>query len=113
MPKTKLPDALARRHLFEGNLDAKKARVFAEAYLEQGREIEAIDFLARADADDVLQGLQKAAVERGDVFLMKAASGALGNEPDSGTWRELASAATAKGRLRDAESAARLATVEG
>lgn len=112
MSKIKLPDALARRHLLEGNLDAKKARAIADAYLEEDREIEAIDFLARADAPDVLARLQKAALDRGDVFLMKAASAALGDEPASQTWRDLASAATAKGRLRDAEAAARLATVE-
>lgn len=113
MSKAKLPDALARRHLLEGKLDAKKARAFADAYLEQSREIEAIDFLARAEATDELKRLQKEALERGDVFLMKAASVALDDEPDAQAWSALASAATAKGRLRDAESAARLATVEG
>ncbi|MFK7897618.1 MAG: hypothetical protein AB8G23_17410 [Myxococcota bacterium] len=112
MAKIKLPDSLARRHLLEGKLDAKKARAIADAYLEQGREIEAIDFLSHAEATDELGQLQKAALERGDVFLMKAASAALGDEPSSQTWRDLATAATAKGRERDAESAARLATVE-
>ena len=113
MAKTKLPDALARRHLLEGTLDAKKARAFADAYLEQEREIEAIDFLARAEATDELARLQKAALERGDVFLMKAASAALGDEPNAQAWRDLASAAQAQGRPRDADAAARLATVEG
>ena len=50
MAKVKLPDALARRHLLEGTLDAGKSRAYGEAYLEAGREIEAIDFLARGDA---------------------------------------------------------------
>ena len=41
MANVKLPDALARRHLLEGKLDAGKSRGYGEAYLEAGREIEA------------------------------------------------------------------------
>ena len=112
MAKLKLPDPLARRHLLEGGLDPQKARSHAEAYLAAEREVEAVDFLAMADARDELEALQQRAVERGDVFLMRIASGALGVEPSSATWTELARAAEAAGRERDTESAQRLATVE-
>lgn len=113
MAGKKLPDALARRHLLEGELDASKAAAYADAYLEAGQEIDAIDFLAKAGDTGRLAALQDAAVERGDVFLMRAASRGLGDEPSVERWTELAEAARSAGRMRDAESAARLATVDG
>ena len=113
MANVKLPDPLARRHLLEGNLDAAKARAFGEAYLEAGREVEAIDFLARAEAGEAIAGLREEALTRGDVFLMRSVARALGEEPDPATWTRLAEAAARNGRERDAETARRLATVEG
>ena len=111
MANLTLPDPLARRHLMEGGLDPQKARAYGEAYLAEGREIEAIDFFAMADAKEPLAALQSEAVQRGDVFLMRAASRALDDEPNSATWTRLAEAASAAGRERDAETAQRLATV--
>lgn len=111
MAKSNLPDPLTRRHLMEGGLDPAKARNVGEAYLAVGREVEAIDFLKMADAKEALESLRDEAIERGDVFLMRAASGALRDEPSSATWLKLAEAASAHGRERDAETAQRLATV--
>ena len=119
MAKMTLPDPLSRRHLLEAGLEETKALTLAKAYLEEGREVEAIDFLSAAKADsnsdahDGLVELQRAAVERGDVFLMRLASSALGDEPASETWQSLADAAVRAGRLRDAETAQRLATAAG
>lgn len=113
MARSKLPDPLARRHLLEAKLEAGKARALAEAYLELGREIEAIDFLRQADAVDAIESLEQAALERGDVFLMKKAAQALGRDPSPERWRTLSEAASRAGRARDAETAARLATVDG
>lgn len=110
--KTRIPDPLSRRHLLEGSIDPTKARALAEAYLEAGREIDAIEFFARAGERDALVALQETAVERGDVFLMKAASRGLDEEPSSERWQALAKAAAQKGRKHDAESALRLATVD-
>ena len=112
MARTKLPDPLARRYLLESELDPAKARALADAYLEAGREIEAIEFFARAGAEESLRALQGAAIDRGDVFMMKMASAALDEEPTSETWRTLQQAAAAAGRERDAEMASRLATVD-
>jgi hypothetical protein len=112
LAKTKLPDPLSRRYLLESELDPAKARALADAYLEAGREIEAIEFFARAGAEEPLRALQGAAIGRGDVFLMKMASAALDEEPTSETWQTLQRAATAAGRERDAEMASRLATVD-
>ena len=113
MAGPKLPDALARRHLLEGDLDPSKAKAYAEAYLEAGREIEAVDFLAKAGARDQLAALQDAAVERGDVFLMRTASRGLEEDPSVARWSALAEAARDAGRARDAETATRLASVDG
>lgn len=112
MAKTKLPDPLSRRYLLESELDPAKARALADAYLEAEREIEAVEFFARSGGEEPLRALQAAAIGRGDVFLMKMASAALDEEPTSETWRTLQQAATAAGRERDAEMAARLATVD-
>lgn len=113
MARTKLPDPLSRRHLLEGEVDPRKAAEWAALYLEEGREVEAIEFLARAQDREALVELQAKAVARGDVFLMKAASAGLGEEPTGDRWNELAQAARARGRHRDAESALRLAAVDG
>jgi hypothetical protein len=109
--KIKLPDALSRRHLLEGTLDTEKALALGEAYLEEEREVEAVDFLARAGAEDALTALRDRAAERGDVFLVRVVSGALDVDLSSEFWQEVAAAATAAGRERDAETAQRTATV--
>lgn len=117
MANLKLPDPLSRRHLLEGDLEASKAIALADLYLEDGREVEAIDFFAAADpssnaeARQALCGLQDIALERGDVFLMRAASVALDEEPSADRWRAMAEAASRAGRLQDVETAERLATV--
>lgn len=111
MANVKLPDPLARRHLLEGKIDAAKARAIGEAYLAAERELEAIDFLARAEAIDVLASLETTALDRGDVFLFRAAANAARRAVDAATWAALAEAAERAGRPRDAETARRLATV--
>lgn len=117
MSSMKLPDPLSRRHLLDGNLDPTKALGLARAYLEAGREVEAIDFLSSAAANSnaeaaaALEELREAAVERGDAFLMRAVCSALDDESSAQTWQTLADAAARAGRERDAETAQRLATV--
>jgi len=117
LAQIKLPDPLSRRHLLEGGLDSTKAMAYARAYLEDGRDIEAVDFLSAADpesneeAREALQSLQGTAIECGDAFLMRAASAALAEEPSAGTWRTLAEAAARAERAQDVETAERLATV--
>ncbi len=112
MARMKLPDPLARRHLLEAELEPAKAKALADAYLALSREIEAVDFLQRANAIDGLEALQAAALAGGDVFLMRRVSQALGRDPSRESWRALAEAATRAGRERDAETATRLAAVD-
>jgi hypothetical protein len=113
LAETKLPDPLSRRLLLDGETDPSRLKALGTAFLEAGREIEAIEFLAKAEDRESLRTLQDAAVERGDVFLMKSASAGLKEEPPVARWRTLAEAATAAGRHRDAEAALRLAAVDG
>lgn len=113
MATTKLPDPLAKRHLLEAQQEPSRAKALADAYLAREREIEAIDFLKQAGDTVALERLEAAAVERGDVFLMRKVSQALARDPSPERWRALADAARRAGRERDAESAVRLAAVDG
>lgn len=113
MAQTNLPDALSRRHLLEGTLEASKALSIAEAYLAVGREIEAVDFFERAGARDALGELRDLGCERGDVFLVRVVSRALGEEPPPELWKKVGEAALAAGRKSDFETAQRLATIPG
>ena len=112
MAKTKHPDPLSRRHLLEREIEPSKASAIAKAYLDEGREIEAIDFFAKLEDRGALEKIQSVAVERGDVFLMKAASAGLGEEPSAERWKKLGERAGELGRVRDAESAQRLASID-
>jgi hypothetical protein len=107
MAKSKVPDPLARRHLVERALQPAQALRLAEAYLEKGRELEAVDFLRKAEARDRLAALREGAIAAGDAFLLRAVSAALGQPPDRAAWSALAAAAEAGGKLRHAADARR------
>ena len=110
MARRAIPDPLKRRHLVESALDAGRAGAIAEAYLEEGRRLEAIDFLRKADARERLETLRDEAVEEGNVFLLRAAADALGEPPDAAAWERTAQRAAAAGREHDATEAQRQAT---
>jgi hypothetical protein len=105
--KSALPDPLARRHELEKPLGAAEARAVGEAYLAQNRELEAIAFLKKANANDALEQLCRAAIERGDAFLLREANAALGREPDLASWQRLEGAAAMQGRDKYAAEAKR------
>jgi hypothetical protein len=105
MAKKKLPDPLRRRHMVEQEMDPARALQIAEAYLEEGRAIEAVSFLAKAEARERLAALQEQAVSEGDAFLLREISAALEEEMDAATWRALAEAARAAGKDRYAAEA--------
>jgi hypothetical protein len=107
--RSKLPDPLARRHLIERKLALPAALRLAEAYLEQGRSVEAVDFLMQAGADERLRALRREALESGDLFLLRAVAGAMGEPPDHDEWVALAAAAEAAGKERYAADARRQA----
>jgi hypothetical protein len=113
MAKHGIPDPLKRRHVLETDLDATKALAIAEAYLAEGRNPEAVAFLAKADARDRLEALHGEAVAAGDVFLVREISAALGREVAASTWAAVAEGAAAAGKDQYAQEARRLAGALG
>jgi len=111
--KAKMPGPIERRHLIERELSADQALDYAEAYLEAGRDSDAIAFLVKADAQEQLTAIQKRAIESGDLFLFRAAAAARGVAPENYQWRELARAAAAAGKQRYAAEAERQAERKG
>jgi len=109
MARSKLPNPLERRHLVERELQAGRAMAIAEAYLAEGRALEAIDFLAKAGASDRLAALRGEAIAAGDVFLLRAVAGAADAPPSQEEWRRIAEAAAREGKERYAVHAARQA----
>jgi hypothetical protein len=105
MAKKKLPDPLRRRHLVEGEMDPARALQIGEAYLEEGRAIEAVAFLGKAEAREQLAELGEQAVREGDAFLLREISVALEEEFDAASWQALAEAARAVGKDRYAAEA--------
>jgi hypothetical protein len=105
MAKKKLPDPLRRRHLVEQEMDPARALQVAEAYLEQGRVIESVHFLVKAEARERLISLQQQAVSGGDAFLLREICAALGEEAEAATWKALAEAARIAGKDRYAAEA--------
>jgi hypothetical protein len=111
--KKKYPDSLRRRHLVEQGMAPARALQIAEAYLEEGRAMEAVAFLMKAEARERLEALREQAVAEGDVFLLRESSAALGEEADAATWRALAEAARAGGKdLYAAEASRQAARLE-
>ncbi|MCZ6784348.1 MAG: hypothetical protein O7G30_13660 [Proteobacteria bacterium] len=94
----KIPDPLERRHLLERELDEAQARALAEAYLEEGRVVEAVAFLQKAGDEERLSALAEEALEAGDAFLFRAACAAAGREPDAAQWQRLGDAAERAGK---------------
>ena len=109
MAKSKIPDPLERRHMVERELPPAQSLRLAEAYLAEGRALEATDFLRKAGATDRLAALRAEAVAAGDSFLLRIVATALGEPPDRETWSRLAEAADAAGKQRHAADARRQA----
>jgi hypothetical protein len=107
--KSRIPNSLARRHLVEKKIDDASALSIAEAYLADGRRVEALDFLAKAGAKDRLEELRDEALADGDAFLFQSVARHLGESPTSEGWGRLADAAEAAGKERYAATARRQA----
>lgn len=106
---TQIPDPLKRRHLIEGEIDPAKALALAEAYLEEGRDQEAVAFLARAGATERLETLFETAVLAGDAFLVRQAAEGLDREVPAATWSRVETRARELGKDRYAAEAKRQA----
>ncbi len=110
MAKSNVPGPIERRHLIERDLSAAQALRYAEAYLEAGRDQDAIEFLVKAEAEEQLEAIRRRSIEAGDAFLLRSVSAATGVTPDREQWKQLAEAAAAAGKERYAAEALRLAT---
>ena len=107
MAQSRIPNPLLRRHLVERELPPAHALRIAEAYLEEGRSVEALEFLRKAGAVDRLAALRREAIEAGDAFLLRGVVAAGGAPATREDWLALAEAATAAGKLRYADEARR------
>ena len=107
MAKSKIPGPIERRHLVERELSSAQALRYAEAYLEEGRDQDAIEFLVKANAAEQLEALRRRAIEAGDAFLLRTLSAATGVAVDREQWKRLAEAAAAAGKERYAAEAQR------
>lgn len=107
MARSSLPSPLERRHLVERELPAAQALRLAEAYLQEERAWEAIEFLAKAGARERLVSLGDQAIAAGDAFLLREVSRALGEAPSVEAWRALLETAERTGKERYAAEARR------
>ncbi len=107
MAKTSIPDPMSRRHLIERELEPEKCIALADAYIEEGRALEAVLFLVKAGADDRLDELSRQAVAEGDAFLLKTIADDMRRDPGSDRWLALAEVADGKGKTQYAEMARR------
>ena len=110
MGKSKLPGSIERRHLIERELSPAQALRYAEAYLEEGFDQDAIEFLVKAEAGDQLEAMRRRSIESGDTFLLRMVAAATDVASDREEWTRLAEAAAAAGKERYAAEARRLAT---
>ena len=109
MGKSKLPGSIERRHLIERELSSAQALHYAEAYLAEGLDVDAIAFLVKAEATDQLDALRARAIEAGDGFLFRAVASETGAPPTAEEWKALAGAAERAGKEHYAADALRQA----
>ncbi|MFP6565597.1 MAG: hypothetical protein VCC02_01915 [Myxococcota bacterium] len=105
MAKSKIPNALERRHLMERQLGSTQALAIGEAYLAEGRSLDAVAFLVKAEAVSALDALTEEAVQNGDAFLLRNIAETRGIEFDGATWERVADAASDAGKDLYAELA--------
>jgi hypothetical protein len=107
--RSTIPDPLARRHLLERALAPAQALAIGAAYLAEGRQVEAVEFLAKAGAAERLAELRREAVAAGDVFLLRMIAAADGTPASRAEWQAVAAAAEVAGKARYVTEAQRQA----
>ena len=109
MGKTKLPGPIERRHLIERDLSAAQALRYADVYLAEGLDVDAVAFLVKAEATDQLDALRGRAIETGDAFLLRVVASETGTSPNAEEWKSLAERAERAGKKHYATEALRQA----
>jgi hypothetical protein len=107
--KSKLPKPIERRHLIERELSPAQALRYADAYLAEGLDMDAIAFLVKAQATEQLDALRGRAIEAGDAFLLREVASETGVPPKPEEWKALAEGAARAGKERYAAEALRQA----
>ena len=107
--KSKIPGPIERRHLIERELSSAQALRYAEAYLAEGRDVDAVAFLVKAEATEQLDALRARAIEAGDGFLLRTVASETGVPTEPEEWKALAEGATRAGKERYAAEALRQA----
>jgi hypothetical protein len=107
--KSKIPGPIERRHLIEREISSAQALRYAEAYLAEGHEVDAVAFLVKAEATEQLDALRARAIEAGDAFLLRAVALETGVPTQPEEWKALAEGATRAGKERYAVEALRQA----
>ncbi len=109
MGKSKLPGPIERRHLIERELTTAQALRYAEAYLAEGLEVDAVSFLVKAEATEQLAALRVRAIEAGDAFLFRLVASETGAPTTPEEWKALAGGAARAGKEHYAAEALRQA----
>jgi hypothetical protein len=107
--KTKLPGPIERRHLIERDLSAAQALRYAEVYLAEGLDVDAVAFLVKAEATDQIDALRSRAIEAGDAFLLRSVAMETGAPVKAEEWKALAERAERAGKERYAAEGLRQA----
>ena len=110
MAGKKLLSCLKKRDLLNSDkLDGSRLAALGEAYLQENRLSDAIDFFAKAEHLEGLNSLKDRCISEGDFFLFNRLIKILGESPASEGWTRLGDSAVAHGKLHFARSAYRQA----
>ncbi len=80
--------------------DREQYIAYGKIYLEAGSLSDAIDFFAKAKAEDELRALLPRVIEEGDAFLFQKIYNLLGDSPSKEQWERLGKAASKLGKLQ-------------
>ncbi|MBW1982600.1 MAG: hypothetical protein JRJ12_15420 [Deltaproteobacteria bacterium] len=106
MARKKLLSCLKKRDLLNSDkADPSQLRAMGEAYLQQDRISDAIDFFEKAHYTEGLSELKQRCIQEGDFFLFKRLSQILSFSPDTQEWEILGDNALKQGKLLFARAA--------
>jgi len=90
MAKNKLLTCLKKRNYLNTHVFERKECIkYGELYQKQGFLSDAIDFFAKAEAKERLEGLLPQVMSEGDVFLLTKIYQALKRKPSASDWEKI------------------------
>ena len=95
---TLLPCLKKRDYLNAQVFDRKECIKYGELYQKEGFLSDAIDFFAKAEAEEKLKALLPQVISEGDVFLFTKIYRELKETPSQTAWREIGEAAFKLGK---------------